>query len=95
MASTPNELDLHARDLEERLRQRLSAEDFRLVHQLQITRELAAVAACQAWQQRFLERLVQHFPEIEIAIRGVMAHLTATEPECDTLRGLPSGRHGR
>lgn len=95
MATSQDELELHVRELETRLRDRLSAEDFRLVHQLQLAEELAAVAACQAWQQRFIEALVQHFPDIELALRGVVAHLTVTEVDCDTLQGLPCGRHGR
>ena len=88
------EFELEVERLEACLREQLSADDFRLVRQLQRAEELAAVAACQAWEQRFLEALVQHFPDIELALRGVATHITATGADCDTLRGLPSGRHG-
>ena len=88
------EFELQVEKLEACLRERLPADDFRLVRQLRDAEELAAVAACHAWEQRFLEALVQHFPDIELALRGVAAHITATGADCDTLRGLPSGRQG-
>src|SRR3954447_20204441 len=80
--------------LEAQLRARLSPEDFQLVRQLRQAEELAAVAACTAWEARLCEALVRHFPEQALALRGVIAHITATNADCDTLRGLPAGRHG-
>jgi hypothetical protein len=80
--------------LEAQLRARLSPADFQLVRQLRQAEELAAVAACAAWEARLCEALARHFPEQELAIRGVIAHITATNADCDTLRGLPAGRHG-
>src|SRR5205809_354601 len=80
--------------LEAQLRARLSPADFHLVRQLRQAEELAAVAACAAWEARLCEALTRHFPEQELAIRGVIAHITATNADCDTLRGLPAGRQG-
>ncbi len=57
--------------------------------------ELALLAACAAWEQRCLDTLAQHFPEHDLALRAVAAHVRSTNAECDTLRGLPAGRHGR
>jgi hypothetical protein len=80
--------------LEAQLRARLSPADFQLVCQLRQTEELAAVAACTAWEARLYDALVRHFPEHKLAILGVIAHITATNADCDTLRGLPAGRQG-
>jgi hypothetical protein len=77
------------------LRERLAPEDFRLVCQLRHLDELALLAACAAWEQRGLDALAQHFPEHELALRAVVAHIRSTDAQCDTLRGLPAGRHGR
>ena len=55
---------------------------------------VALLAACAAWEQRCLEALAQHFPEHALAIRAVAAHIRSTDADCDTLRGLPAGRHG-
>src|SRR5262249_9345511 len=77
------------------LRERLAAEDFRLVCELRHLEELALLAACAAWEQRCLDALAQHFPEHALAFRAVAAHVRNTDAECDTLRGLPAGRHGR
>ncbi len=77
------------------LRERLAPEDFRLVHQLRHLEELALLAACAAWEQRLLDALAQHFPEHDLALRAVATHVRSTNAECDTLRGLPAGRHGR
>jgi hypothetical protein len=87
-------LEQRVTDLEAQLRARLSAADFQLVRQLRQAEELAAVAACTAWEARLCEALVLHFPEQALAIRGVIAHITATDADCDTLQGLPAGRHG-
>jgi hypothetical protein len=95
MSYLQEELETRVKQLEERLRQRLTAEDFRLVCQLRQAEEVAATAACQAWEAQFLDALVQHFPNIELAIRGVALHVMATSGDCETLRGQPSGRHGR
>ena len=57
--------------------------------------ELALLAACAAWEQRCLDALAQHFPEHALALRAVAAHVRNTNADCDTLRGLPAGRHGR
>jgi len=77
------------------LRERLAPEEFRLVYQLRHLDELALLAACTTWEQRCLDALAQHFPEHELAIRAVAAHVRSTDAECDTLRGLPAGRQGR
>ena len=95
MSSLEANLEERIEKLEGCLRERLAPEDFRLVRQLRHTEELAAIAACEAWQQRLLDALARHFPEQELAIRAVAAHVTATDGDCDTLRGLPAGRHGR
>ncbi len=94
MPDLQEEFELEVEKLEAGLRERLPADDFRLVCQLRRVEELATVAACQVWEERFLEALVQHFPDLELALRGVAAHITATSADCDTLRGLPSGRYG-
>lgn len=80
--------------LEAQLRLRLSAEDFELVGQLRQAEERAAVAACTAWEARVYDALVRHFPAQQLAILGVIAHITATNADCDTLRGRPAGRQG-
>ena len=77
------------------LRERLAPEEFRLVHQLRHLEELALLAACAAWEQRCLDALAQHFPEHDLALRAVAAHVRNTDADCDTLRGLPVGRQGR
>ncbi len=76
------------------LRGRLAPEDFRLVRQLRQLDELATIAACAAAEQRFLDALVAHFPDHALALQGVLAHIRATDADCDTLRGLPAGRQG-
>jgi hypothetical protein len=80
--------------LETQLHARLSPADFQLVRQLRQAEELATVAACTAWEARLCDALVRHFPEQELALRGVIAHITTTNADCDTLRGLPTGRQG-
>ena len=80
--------------LETQLRARLSPADFQLVCQLRQAEELAAVAACAAWEARLRDALIRHFPQQALAIQGVFAHITATNADCDTLRGLPAGRQG-
>jgi hypothetical protein len=80
--------------LEARLRERLSPEDFRLVLQLRQAEELAAIAACTAWEERCLDALARHFPRQALAIRAVAAHVRATNADCETLQGVPSGRQG-
>jgi hypothetical protein len=80
--------------LEAQLCVRLSSADFQLVQQLRQAEELATIAACAAWEAHLCEALVRHFPEQALALRGVIAHITATNADCDTLRGLPAGRHG-
>jgi hypothetical protein len=87
------DLEQRLQQLETRLREHLAPEDFRLVRQLRHLEELATVAACEAWQRRLLDALARHFPEQELAIRGVAAHVVGTDADCDTLRGLPAGRH--
>jgi hypothetical protein len=82
------ELERRVDQLDACLRARLSSEDYRLVRQLRQAEELAAVAACAAWEERMLAALVRHFPDHELAIRGVIAHVRASEADCDTLRGL-------
>jgi hypothetical protein len=97
-AMTPfvdEDLEQRLQQLEARLRERLPPEDFRLVRQLRHLEELATVAACEAWQRRLLDALARHFPEQELAVRAVAAHVVGTDADCDTLRGLPSGRHNR
>jgi hypothetical protein len=97
-AMTPfvdEELEQRRQPREARLRERLPPEDFRLVRQLRHLEELATVAACEAWQRRLLDALARHFPEQELAVRAVAAHVVGTDADCDTLRGLPSGRHNR
>src|SRR5437660_5387149 len=87
-------LEQRVTDLEAQLCARLAPADFQLVRQLRQAEELAAVAACAAWEARLCDALVRHFPEQELALRGVIAHITATDADCDTLRGLPTGRQG-
>jgi hypothetical protein len=87
-------LEQRIAELEAQLRVRLSPEDFQLVRQLRQAEELAAVAACAAWEARLSDALARHFPEQALAIRGVIAHITATNADCDTLQGLPAGRQG-
>ena len=77
------------------LRERLAPEELALVHELRHLEELALLGVCAAWEQRCLDALAQHFPEHELALRAVAAHVRRTDAECDTLRGLPAGRHGR
>ncbi len=76
------------------LRARLAPEDYRLVRQLRHLDDLATVAACAAAEERFLDALVAHFPDHALALQGVLAHIRATDADCDTLRGLPAGRQG-
>jgi hypothetical protein len=90
-----NDLEQRLQQVETELRARLASEDFRLVRQLRHLEELATVAACEAWQRRLLDALARHFPEQELAVRAVAAHVVGTDADCDTLRGLPSGRHNR
>jgi hypothetical protein len=87
-------LEQRVTDLEAQLYARLSPADFQLVRQLRQAEELAAIGACTAWEARLYDALARHFPEQELALRGVIAHITATNADCDTLRGLPAGRHG-
>ena len=89
------DLDRQIDEVVARLRDRLAPEDFHLVHQLRHLEELALLAVCTAWEQRCLDALAQHFPEHELALRALAAHVRNTDAECDTLRGLPAGRHGR
>jgi hypothetical protein len=85
-------LEQRVTELEAQLRARLSPADFQLVRQLRQAEELAAVAACAAWEARLCEALARHFPEQALAIRGVIAYLATTNADCDTLRGLPAGQ---
>ena len=87
------DLEQRLQQLETRLRERLAPEDFRLVRQLRHLEEIATVAACEPWQRRLLDALARHFPEQELAIRAVATHVVGTDADCDTLRGLPAGRH--
>ena len=87
-------LDRRIDEVLARLRERLAPDELHLVHQLRHLEELALLAACTAWEQRCLDALAQHFPEHELALRAVAAHVRNTDAECDTLRGLPAGRHG-
>jgi hypothetical protein len=87
-------LEQRVATLEAQLCARLSPEDCQLVRQLRQAEELAAVAACTAWEARVYDALVRHFPEQGLALRGVIAHVTATNADCDTLQGLPAGRQG-
>ena len=91
----PEALDRRIDEVVARLRERLAPEEFRLVRELRDLEELALLAACTAWEQRCLDALAQHFPKHDLAIRAVAAHVRSTDAECDTLRGLPAGRHGR
>ncbi len=76
------------------LRARLAPEDYGLVRQLRYLDDLATVAACTAAEERFLAALVAHLPEHALAIQGVLAHIRATDANCDTLRRQPAGRQG-
>ena len=87
-------LEQRVTDLEAQLRARLSPADFQLVRQLREAEELATVAACAAWEARVYDALVRHFPAQRLALLGVIAHITATNADCDTLQGLPAGRQG-
>jgi hypothetical protein len=69
------------------LRERLAPEDYRLVRQLLHWEELATVAACTAAEHRLCAALVAHFPEHALAVQSVIAHVRATNADCDTLRG--------
>jgi hypothetical protein len=88
-------LDRQIDEVVARLRERLAPAEFRLVRQLRHLDELALLAACTAWEQRCLDALAQHFPEHDLALRAVAAHVRNTDAECDTLHGLPAGRQGR
>ncbi len=99
MDSTTAETDAQAfaRQADQALAQfraRLTPEDYRLVRQLRHLDDPATVAACAAAQERFLHALVAHFPDHALALQGVLAHIRATDADCDTLRGLPAGRQG-
>jgi hypothetical protein len=69
------------------LRERLAPEDYRLVRQLLQLEELATVAACTAAEQRLLDALVAHFPDHALPLEATIAHVRATNTDCDTLRG--------
>jgi hypothetical protein len=88
----PEALDRRIEKVVGRLRERLAPEEFHLVCELRHLEELALLAACTAWEQRCLDALAQHFPEHDLALRAVAAHVRNTDAECDTLRGLPAGR---
>ena len=94
MSVLDHELEQQVEALVARLRARLSPDDFQLVQQLRQTEELAIMAACVAEREQLLDAIAWHFPKQELAVRGILAHVTATDADCDTLRGLPSGRHG-
>src|SRR5262249_58178904 len=91
----PEALDRRIDAVVAQLRERLAAEDFRLVCELRHLEELALLAACAAWEQRCLDALAQHFPEHALAFRAVAAHVRKTDAEGDPLPGLPAGRHRR
>jgi hypothetical protein len=95
MASMDAALQQRLAAVEVRLRAQLSEEEFRLVRELRCLDELVTMAACDAWQRRVLEALVRHLPDHELALRGLIQHVITTEGDCDTLRGLGTGRHGR
>jgi hypothetical protein len=88
MVSLEEQHEQWVEQLAARLRARLSSEDYRLVCMLRQAEELAAVAACTAWEQRMLEAVVQHLPDHELALRSVITHVRNTNADCDTLRGL-------
>jgi hypothetical protein len=90
----PEALDRRIDAVVAQLRERLAPEEFCLVYQLRHLEELALLAACTAWEQRYLDALAQHFPKHALALRAVAAHVRSTDAECDTLRGLPAGRQG-
>ncbi len=94
MVSYDETLELRVDQLDAALRARLSPADYRLVCMLRQAEELAAVAACTVWEERMLAALVQHFPDQELAIRGVITHVHNTNADCDTLRGLGMLRPG-
>jgi hypothetical protein len=94
MQSLDAELEKRIQQIETRLREHLAPDEFRLVRQLRRLEELATVTACEAWQRRLLDAIACHFPEHELAIRAVAAHVVGTDADCDTLRGWPSGRQG-
>jgi hypothetical protein len=68
------------------LRARLAPEDYRLVRQLLHLEELATVAACTAAEQHLLNALVAHFPDHSLALEATIAHVRATNADCETLR---------
>jgi hypothetical protein len=73
------------------LRERLAPADYRLVRQLLQLEELATVAACTAAEQRLLNALVAHFPDHNLALEATIAHVRATNADCETLqrRAIP------
>ena len=87
-------LERHVDAVVARLRERLSPEEYDLVSELRHLEELAILAACAEWEQRALDALARHFPEHELAIRGVAAHVRTTNADCDTLQGLRVSRLG-
>jgi hypothetical protein len=95
MASMDAALEQRLAAVEDRLRAQLSEEEFRLVRELRCLDELITMAACDGWQRLVLEALVRHFPDHELALRGVIQHVITTEGDCDTLQGLGTGGHGR
>jgi hypothetical protein len=68
------------------LRARLTDDEYRLVSQLRHLEDLATVAACTAAEERLLEAIVAHFPEQAVAVQAVIAHVRATEADCETLQ---------
>jgi|SRR5215216_5693717 hypothetical protein len=76
------------------LRERLAPEDYRLVRQLLHLEELATVGACTAAEQRLLNALVAHFPDHALALEATIAHVRATNADCDTLQGRAARRAG-
>ena len=87
-------LELRVDQLDASLRARLSPEDYRLVCKLRQAEELAAVAACVAWEERMLAALVRHFPDHDLAIRAVIAHVHNTHADCETFRSPGTPRPG-
>ncbi len=95
MASLDMALEERIAAIEARLRDQLPAEGFALVRELRCLEELATLAACEAWQRRMLDAVVRHFPDHELALRGVVQHVLATDGDCDTWHGVAAGGHGR
>jgi hypothetical protein len=74
--------------------ERLAPEDYRLVRQLLHLEELAIVAACTAAEERLLAAVVAHCSDHTLALEATIAHVRATNADCETLQRRAARRAG-